>query len=480
MNIKTHHPQYDATIEGWKIVTACCEGPRAVKELGTEILPPPDMRVSEHGAQYYDEARYKRYIQYANYLNVTGRTLAGLKGAATRNPPQIKLQPGIEHLEKNADGGGTTLAAMVGACIDGVIKRARHILVVDAAKDEGSLPYIKQYRAEAMINWRDEIVDGVTKMVMAVFEEKHKADDSKFSHRQVCKYRLFEINEAGVYQQSLFSINDKGEEILEDGPFIPLDYNGNPFTELPITTPGSVSNNSDIDPIPLEDIAWINIGHFRNSADLEENNFYHGQLTLGVASSLSFDQFKEANPNGIMVGARSGHFLGEGGQFTFVQAGANQLADKLMERKERQMLMMGARLIEKGNPNTTATAASIEATGENSALLTMVENIESALNQCLGWCVKFGAAEEADSTITMNREFFPENADSQTLMAFIQMYDRKIVAASDVQALAKDSGILSSSRSSEDIKGEAGDPIYPLDKQTSNNQAPGAESNADI
>lgn len=465
--IKTLHPQYSKNIDGWKIVSACCEGTRAVKDLGHEIIPPPDLSVSDlTGNDYYDTKRYEKYLSYAIYLNVTGRTLAGLKGAAFRYPPSVKLQAGIEYIENNTDGGGNKIQTLLASCLDGLLRKGRHILVVDAAPNEGSQPYIREYQAEALVNWREEFIGGARKLTMAVFSELHKSGDSVFSHEMVTKYRWFSI-ENGICVQRLISINDKGDEVVESMS-IPLDFNGVEFSDLPIVTLGSVSNNADVDPIPLEDIAWVNIGHFRNSADLEENNFIHGQMTLGVSSSLGYDDFKDANPNGIRVGSRAGHFLGENGGFTHVQASANQLADKLMERKERQMLMMGARLIEKGNPNTTATAAAIDATGENSVLLTIVQNIESGINQCLFWCAKFGSAAEFSSKLTMNRDFFPEKADSQMVMAAIQMFDRRLIAASDVQEVAKDNGLLSDNRTTEQIMSEAGLPQPALQNQAQN------------
>ena len=66
----------------------------------------------------------------------------------------------------------------------------------------------------------------------------------------------------------------------------------------------------DLERIPLMDIAVVNRSHYQVTADYRENLHTHGQLTLGLRTSMSWEQFQTSNPDGVKVGATKGHFLG--------------------------------------------------------------------------------------------------------------------------------------------------------------------------
>lgn len=453
MGVRTRHPEYEQKLEEWELVKACCDGWAAIKRLREKILPPPDRHKNDSGQTVYDINRYEDYLNRAIYTNVTGKTKIGLTGAAFRNNPSIQLPSGIEYLANNCDGGGLRIDQLSKHILSDLFESGREILLVDypAGMSNGNA-YIKRYDKLSLINWKIDSSSGVEQLVMAVLLEYiHEGDE--FSHDTKEIARVLRLN-GGVYTQQVYTFKDQHDNEGIPGELItPLDYDGQPFNYIPLMIIGSETNNARVDPIPISDIAHLNIGHFLNSADLEENNFISGQLTLGVSTDISASEWREANPNGVIVGSRSGHYLGPRGSFSTVQASPNQLGDVLMERKEKQMLLLGAKLIEKANPNITATTSKIDATGENSVLATMVSNVEDAIKKCIEWASKFMGVQE-EATFIMNREFFPEPADSQLVMAGIQLYDRKVIAVSDLRSVARDVGIVEEDRTDEDIENE--------------------------
>jgi len=456
MPVSTTHPDYDDMVGEWKLVKAATKGQKEVKKLKTEVLPAPGCKDGS-----YDKARYNAYIERAIYTNITGRTLAGLVGAAFRQEPQIELPTGLEYLEVNADGGGLGLDQVAKRTLSNLIKTGREILLVDYPEIEEGLTqeqfemlepqaFIKRYAADCLINWRTTVIDGREVLSLAVLSEPQEDYTDEFQSTEVQQYRVLRLTADG-YSQQLYE-----EEKPITTEVYPVKSTGERFAEIPLVVSGSQYNDVDIDPIPLADIAYLNIGHFRNSADLEENAFIHGQMTLGVTSDLSSDEWAEANPNGIVVGSMSGHFLGSSGGFHTAQTEENQIADKLQERKEGQMLALGARLVEQRNPQETAAAAKLDATGQNSVLGDLVNNVESALNKCLAWAGMF-MGEDGEYVFSMNREFFPDSLDPQLLMAAIQGYDRSVIAKSDLQDSYRKSGVVSPSRTNDDINEENGE-----------------------
>ena len=243
---------------------------------------------------------------------------------------------------------------------------------------------------------------------------------------------------------------------------IPTDAKGQTWDYIPFVFIGSEDNDSDIDPIPLYDLAALNVGHLRNSADYEESVHIVGQPTLVITSELSMEQFKAANPNGVLIGSRKGINLGIGGKAEFLQAAPNQLADTAMSRKEEQAIMVGARLIAHQLDRETATAAKMRHSGETSILETISNNVEQALELCCAYVARFMSGivykdnesgfEEID--IELNNQFFDKDLDPNLVMASIQLLLNRVVATSDVRQQLRAYGLINQERTDEEIDAE--------------------------
>ena len=455
MSVETVHPEYTNMIDEWKLVKACASGTREVKKLKTAILPAPGAKDG-----IYDVPRYDAYIKRAIYTNITGRTQKGLTGAAFRLPPKVDLPSSIEYLEENADGSGQSLEQLTKDVFATLLPTGRQALLTDHPDVPSGLTAeqaalinaqatIKRYDAINLINWRVDIVNGQSVLTLAVLTEQYNDSENEFEHDTKVQHRVLRLTD-GVYTQQLYKDNDPIEE-----PRAPTKADGTTFDFIPLFIIGSQNNDASVDDIPIGDIAHVNVGHFRNSADLEENSFVHGQMTLGITSDMDADAWTAMNPNGVVVGAQAGHFLGATGGFHTAQADPNQIADKLQERKEEQMLSLGAKLVEQRNPNETAAAAKIDATGENSVLSDIVTNVEEGILKSIEWAGLFMGAD-GDVEYEMNRQFFDDSVDPQILMAAIQGYDRGVIAKSDLQNSYRKSGVVDAERTNDEIDEETG------------------------
>ena len=450
MNVDTEHPEYKTFISEWESIQDCCEGQRAIKQKNIKYLKPME-------GVYQRDSRYQNYLNRAVFVNFTGKTREGLTGAIFRNSPDYYLPPETEYLEQNADGAGESLVSLAKDVVGEVIAKGRHALLVDYPQVAQGLSLeelnilspkatINRYTCENFINWRVEVINGQKMLSLAVLCEHYDANDDEFVYEKEKQYRVLRLKD-GVYTQQLYR---EDEPITNE--YVPTKENGEPFNFIPLFIVGSENNDTTVDIPPLGDIAAINIAHYRNSADLEENCFVHGQLTLGVSSSMSLAQFQEANPDGITVGSMAGHFLGESGSFTAIQASENQLADKLMERKEEQMRKLGARMISV-TANKTATQTLIEASGETSIMATISKNVSEGIQKCIEWCGMFMGANQMPK-FTLSTKFFDEIADPQMLMAAMQLNEAGILAKSDMQNLARSQGVVNELRLNEDINAD--------------------------
>ena len=127
-----------------------------------------------------------------------------------------------------------------------------------------------------------------------------------------------------------------------------------------------------------------------------------------------------------------------------------------MKEKLKEMVAIGARLVDQGGQAETATAAMIRHAGTNSVLTNVVQNASSAIELSLSWvCAYMGTTEQPEYAIS--DDFYDKNLDATQVMASIQLYDRGILAKEDLQENARNSGMIDPLRSNEDIDSDTND-----------------------
>lgn len=153
---------------------------------------------------------------------------------------------------------------------------------------------------------------------------------------------------------------------------------------IPFTFCGAVDNSEEIGTAPLYELGSMELSYYASTADVEESAFIVGQPTL-CFPSITEDQYKMVKESGASVGSRSGIPT----DAKMVQADSNNLAYDRMNDKWDQMKELGARLIEVGSANKTATQADNDSSIQHSVLSLVVANVSEALTNALRWCAKF-------------------------------------------------------------------------------------------
>ena len=460
MPVSNKHPNYELYKPSWTKTRDAVRGSVAVKDKRHTYLPVPDAESNDDsiGSQ---TLRYRQYLKRALFTNFTGRTKNALVGAAFRKQPAIDVPPGLDYLIEDASGDGLGLEQLAKDELSNVLETGRAFFLVDYPQADADLSLedisrldlkasIIPYTAEQVINWKTETMAGRKVLTMVVLAEDYRDGDDEFGHEMEVQYRVLRLREDG-YTQQVYR-----EEMPYSDEIYPKRSDGTAWDVIPGIFVGSKNNDPTIDDAPLSDIADVNIAHYRNSADYEESCFITGQPTLFITHSLNADEFFEANPEGIKLGSRSGHILGETGGATLLQPQANQLVMEAMRAKESAMVAIGARIITDRGNNETAEGARIRFASENSVLGDIVGNLSSALEQCVKWCAQFmGTPDEVQ--IDINREFYDKSVDPQLIMSMVTLMDRQIISDQDIFDRLKAAGIIDGTRSLDDVKEELGD-----------------------
>jgi len=463
MPVETTNPEYDLYSDVWVKTRDAVRGSVAVKDKKAQYLPVPDAETNPRGI---DSVRYKQYLNRSVFTNYTGRTKNALVGAAFRKKPIIELPDGLEYLIDDATGDGLSLEQLAKDELSNLLETGRSMLLVDYPQTEEGLSAedvsllelrasIVPYTAEAVINWKTDVVAGRSLLTLVVVKEPYLENSDEFSHESKTQYRVLRLDDQG-YSQQLYRDDKPYTEM-----FYPKKSDGSTFNYIPVTFVGSQNNDPTVDDAPLSDIADVNMAHYRNSADYEESCFITGQPTLFITHSLTQEQWKEYNPKGIKIGSRAGHVLGETGSANLLQANPNNLVMEAMNAKEQQMVAIGARIITDRGGNETAEGARIRFASENSVLGDIVGNLSSAIKSCIYWIGEFMGVDTDDCVFIINREFYDKSVDPQMIMSLVTLLDRQLVGGQDIFDRLKAGGLVDADRNLEDIQEEFGE-LNPL------------------
>ncbi|MGJ8518026.1 DUF4055 domain-containing protein [Carnimonas bestiolae] len=455
-------PEYSAAIRYWELVRDCVEGSRAVKSRGERYMvkPDPDENCSEN------RLRLEQLIKRAMYLNVTGRTRNGLLGAVFRKDAEIELPTEIAYLEGDASGDGVSLKQFSKRLVSEQLVVGRGGILAEfptqevptgqsipltKSQTQGKRAHIHFYPAESIINWHAEVIGGVRTLTLVVLMEcVSKLGDDGFSQENFTQYRVLRLSE-GVYSQELYIKDELASS------YYPTRADGSFFDHIPFHFAGAESNEPEIGGSPLYDLAEVNILHYQNSATVEDSAFIASQPSLFLTTSMTAEQFAKANPDGIKLGARKGHNLGNEGSATLLQANETQLALELMRDKEQQMVKIGARLVQDSSGQETAEAARIRYSSDNSVLSHLVGNATDAIRCALYDALAFmtvGEPKEDAITFKLNEEFFDETLDAQTLLAIVQSWQQGVIGMTDLRDSMRKAGYISPDRTDDEIDAE--------------------------
>lgn len=390
-------------------IADCLAGEQRVKSKGTAYLPMPN-----DGSDDKTKAvRYASYKQRAVFYNVTKRTIDGFVGQIFSRDPAVRVPSQLDIVGTDADGAGVNLIQLSTAAARTVIGFGRAGVLTDYPPTEGPLtkaqvesgeirPVMTLYTPEVIINWRTKVRGAREILSLVVLEETYDASTTPFENIERKQWRVLSLKD------DKYTVEIYREEFAAAGrpqqSFTPTDSSGNPFNEIPFVFIGAENNDSLIDAPPMYDIASLNLAHYRNSADYEESVFITGQPTP-VFTGLTQDWVTNVLKDKIYLGARAAVSLPTGADAKLLQADPNSLPKEAMEHKEKQMVALGAKVVEKRAVVRTASEANIDSTNESSVLATIAKNVSAAFTQSLKWAARFSGADDKEITFALNTDF---------------------------------------------------------------------------
>ena len=431
----------------YELIADCLAGETQVKTRRQFYLPHPAAYDPSKDAKN----RYDAYLRRAVFYNVTNRTMRGMQGQIFAREPVAEVPDALDAVLADATGLGVSVNQLAEEGVAYNLAYGRGGFLVDfPPATEGGYsradvaagrvrPYINVYKAQEIINWRTAVMDGVDKLSLVVLAEPYEIVVDTFAVRIGKLYRVFRLVD-GVVEASIYT-HESGTPSFVYRPTKP---NGEPWSVIPFGFFGSVNNDPKIDYAPLYDMASLNIAHYRNSADYEESSFLAGQPTP-VFSGLTEHWVKEVLKGEIVLGSRAAVALPEGANAQLLQAEPNTMPFEAMQHKERQMVALGAKLVEQAAVQRTATEAGIESASENSVLSTIAKNTGAAMRQALLWAHEFIAPVtpeiERDFKYTLNTDFQLAKLTPDERRTIIEEWQKGAITFTEMRAVLRKGGV---------------------------------------
>jgi hypothetical protein len=478
MPVNSTHPEYDANIAAWQRARDVFAGEDAIKAAGELYLPRLDCQ---------DDTEYAAYKHRALFFNATARTADGFVGLIFRRDPSFKLPSGkgvgdaLAQFVADADMLGTPLSAFSKKLVAEIMNVGRAGTLVDWS--DGSpgqrgenRAYAVAYRAEDIINWHTERVNGRNVLTLVVLNETCRqpaAEADGFVPEIIPQIRVLKLVEV---QSPKSKVQSQWHCLVEIWQFLPdgQSPNGNrsrakkkwkltdtitplrlgkPLPLIPFVFHGPRHSLPEVDKIPLADIIAVNLDHYRLNAD-----YHHGMhfTALPTAWVSGFDKNSSLRIGSSTAwvaetpGATAGYLEFHGqGLTTFERA---------MDRDEQLMAVLGTRMLEaQKRVGETAAAIELRQSGENSILNTLSLSLGSSLTQVLRWIYWWNSTEPLPDGIgpdlvlaTLNTDFSVNGMSALEITAVVSAWQAGAISHTTMLDLFRAGEVIAPGRSNEE------------------------------
>lgn len=386
-------------------------GERVVKSKGIRYTP----KLAGHNPTQYDD-----YVGFGILYNALARTRQGLKGAILRKPINVQFpeskKDALDYIMQN----GASFNDLTRKVCDAVLGYGRIGSLVDI--DEKERPYVALYDARSIL---DAIKTSTKYEIM--LKEMVKApspDDPKVTEMVEQRRKLELVN--GVFVVTIYR-----KESKSDGEFVPVPstkkapnpripkYKGMALDFIPFTFFGASSNTPEPSRPPLLDLLNLLKGHWKLTVSYQYGLHFAGLPTPCFAGF----NYEENKPTPLGPGVTH-HAVDPSAKSWFMQTGGAGLesVERGLDRLERQMAIVGARLLEEQRAGVEAAeTVRLRSSGDSATLSDIAGNIENGLTDVLKNIGFWLGVSEKECRVSVNKDFVSTRLSPQETSVLLQL-----------------------------------------------------------
>jgi hypothetical protein len=447
--VKTTHPEYDKMLPQWSKCCDVIDGTRALREKTTEYLPKLEDET---------DASYKARLNRTTLYNATYRTIVGFLGMLFRKPPVFHTESKVlKEMSKDVTQSGVSLNIFALELCEDVLATGRvgiwtnYPVVAEGATladTPNARPSLNKIEAKDIYNWSTKRTDNQTVLSMVRIAETIEVIEDEFTSKCVDSYRILDLDPSnGLYRVRLFTVNEKQEDVLVGEPAYPK-VNGMPMTHIPFVFVSPDDTRPDVDEPPFIDLMDTNLAHYQFTAD-----YAHGCHWSGIPTVYVTGHTMEENTKLEIGGGSAMVFPAAEAKVGILEVGTQGFSalEKMLDRLESQMIILGARLLEVAKPGIEAAeTAMIHRSGEQSILASMAGAISEGVTIALSRDFAPWAGESSELSYEINREFFNSVMTPQMLTATVASWQAGAISDETKFQIFKKGEIYTSGQKFED------------------------------
>lgn len=401
------HPRYNYMKVDWQMVSDLMGGTRAMHDAGGRWLPKYEKEAQADWQLRLDNAvLYPKFEQTVDYL----------VGLAFKNPLDFHDPPQpFEEWIENADLQGNHAHVFwrqvaIRAVADGITHVLTDFPPSEGIRDRGQeleaglRPYWVHIDARNLMNWRPMVRGGRVIPGMISIRETVERPKDAWETQEVERRRVYLVEPQGVSVMLYEKVSEKEDnwEIVEPSRPI-MGAGGKRLQEIPLTTIYTGYTGFMTAKLPLNNLAWANIQHWRDTSD--QNNIVRvARVPMLFLSGFTPEEAKE-----IKVGSSAFNSAQDPNakmQFVEHTGKAIEAGKQHIEAIEKRMDVMGMEpLVSRGGFKTaTESVLSVDqaTTGFGATILGIQDTIEQAL---VWWGVFAGIEPRQCGTVEIPSEF---------------------------------------------------------------------------
>lgn len=417
MATATTHAEYEARVAAWARARDVLAGEDAVKAAGEKYLPRMDSQ---------SEEEYAAYKARASFFGATARTLEEYLDLVFRRAPALAAGEPLKPFVQDCDFCGLDFVRYARLVASEVLSVGRAGSLV--LWDQSGRPIVSLWRAEDVINWKVQRVAGRAEVVEVVL-------------RDAGKLRVLKLIEGNCVQE-VWERSDEDSVLRER---MTPRREGVPLPFIPFVFHGPRNSRPEPDRLPLADIIAANLDHYRLDADFK-HGLHFAALPTAWVSGFDKATVLRIGSSAAWVSETAG---ASAGFLEFSGAGLGHI-DRAMERVERRMALLGARMLEPSGGGTTGQAPAGGAGPELSGLGAIVASLNQSLSRVLQlaqWWVEGGQVSEATASFTMNTDLGARAISGEEIAAVVAAWRAGAISRETMLERLKRGEVLPDGRS---------------------------------
>src|SRR5678816_1167284 len=402
MPVTTAHPHYIEYAPLWKKIRDVVAGEDTIKDRGRRYL-------KQLGGQ--DDIDYLDYLDGARFFPATARTIQGFLGAAFRVAPVFPTE--LQDWIKDITLTGIPAETLLKKDVEDKFQTGRYGLRVDMELD-GGRPYLAEYDAEHIRYWREDLLDGRRQLIKLTLEEtEFTPGKDEFEVEVKPVYHVLDIDPDGYCRFRIFrKLGNIEEWIPELMP--PPTRMGERLRFIPFVFA------PELDKPPLLDLANVNLGHYKLTADYYDAIKFTSKPQPWIAATGIKDKT-------FRIGSRWAWALPLGAVVGYLEYSGNGISDirQALIDDEARMARIGAAVIEEPKEGVEAYGtARINQAGKSSLLASIIGETELEITKALRIMAWWGGltndVEDDGISCEMSKDFAESRMTAQELVLLVQ------------------------------------------------------------